>query len=1141
VRLLVIAALLLTVGGMAAWRYYKRRQAARELEAGVAGSAGPESDAAVLNDRMKDALATLRKARGTRGSYLYDIPWYILIGPPGSGKTTALVNSGLKFPLSRGQTPASIAGVGGTRYCDWWFTEDAVLIDTAGRYTTQDSDAKADRQSWLAFLDLLRKNRSRQPINGVLLAISLEDLLRLKPEELQAHADAVRTRLLELHDRLKVDFPVYALFTKADLVAGFREYFGDLREADRRMVWGATFQTDERTRNMIGDMPAEFDALVERLNDGLPDRLQEEPNHTARVLLFGFPTQMMALKQPLVQFLSSVFEPTRYHANAMLRGFYFTSGTQHGTPIDQLIGAMAESFNAGIVTETAYSGLGKSFFLTDLIKKVIIGEAGWVSTNKAATRRALVARAALYTLMALVAIGLVTLWSMSFVANQRLIGAVARSIADLKVKAAPILQQTTIADEDFGKVLQTVLHPLRTMPAGYVSQGAPVPREETFGLSQRRRLESAAESAYQRALERTFRSRLLYRLERQLRANINDPSYVYDALKVYLMLGQQTKEDDDLIVAWMHTDWQDRLYTGPININGRKALEDNLRAMLALDDEQRPLLALNGPLVVEAQKTLARMSVADRAYALLKSQAQTSGYQDFVAAEQGGPDFAAVFDADNGDLDQLRVPGFFTYDGFHQGFLAQLGGVAKRIEADQWVLGEAGKQQVVTSQYQTLPRDLLALYTRDFIASWDAMLKRLRLRPIASDKPTYGTLNAAAGEISPLRLLLQHLREQTELTKPPAAAPAVVQTTATQDPNAAPTVVSAEAQPPPPPDPTLNSGARFGLSPNESPGAPIEAHFRPFHALVEGPPGKQIIDGVIASLGAIRENLVIAAVSPTQAAQANAALPAEVTDLRTSAARMPSPFSDLMKKVASEVDAEVTGASVAQLSQAFNGQVTQACQQVIEGRYPFTPTSDRDVPLPDFARLFAPGALFDHFFSQNLASLVDTSQPQWTWRQDNAVTRSLSTATLRQFQRAAEIRDAFFPNGGNAPSISFTVMPTSVTGAESVVLKINATTIESQPTGNTPTTVEWPGPDPDNHSAVAFKASTFSDVSLIERRGPWAFYHLLDAATKQSRGDGFVATFTQKDKSASYEFAANSINNPLLLPALRDFRCPAGL
>ena len=210
----------------------------------------------------------MKAASDNKGSYLYDLPWYLLIGPPGSGKTTALVNSGLKFPLSsRGATPAAIAGVGGTRYCDWWFTEDAVLIDTAGRYTTQDSDAKADKQSWFAFLDLLKKNRPRQPINGVMVAISLEDMMTLSPAEISAHANAIRARLLELHERLKVDFPVYALFTKADLVAGFVEYFGYLGDQGRKQVWGATFQTADKKRNMVGEVPVEFDQLLERLTE----------------------------------------------------------------------------------------------------------------------------------------------------------------------------------------------------------------------------------------------------------------------------------------------------------------------------------------------------------------------------------------------------------------------------------------------------------------------------------------------------------------------------------------------------------------------------------------------------------------------------------------------------------------------------------------------------------------------------------------------------------------------------------------------------------------------------------------------------------------------------------------------------------
>src|SRR5215216_6098505 len=347
VRQIVILLLVAGVASLGGFKLFQRIKSGQLLAKAVSGEDAKDADdSVVLKYKMKDALATLKSASGGKKNYLYDLPWYVLIGPPGSGKTTALVNSGLKFPLSRGATPAAVAGVGGTRYCDWWFTEDAVLIDTAGRYTTQDSDAKADQQSWFAFLDLLKKNRPRQPINGVMVAISLEDLMTLSTAEINAHANAIRARLLELHDRLKVDFPVYALFTKGDLVAGFMEYFGYLGDNGRKQVWGATFQTGDKKRNMVAEVPVEMDLLLERLTEEQLDRLQEEPAPSTRVALFGFPAQMSALKRPIFDFLNSIFEPTRYHANATLRGFYFTSGTQEGTPIDQVIGALARSFGA---------------------------------------------------------------------------------------------------------------------------------------------------------------------------------------------------------------------------------------------------------------------------------------------------------------------------------------------------------------------------------------------------------------------------------------------------------------------------------------------------------------------------------------------------------------------------------------------------------------------------------------------------------------------------------------------------------------------------------------------------------------------------------------------------------------------------
>ena len=185
---------LLADRGLEGFGFFRRRKAGKQIADGISGAEQTVNDEPVLKERMKDALTTLKAASGNKSGYLYDLPWYVIIGPPGAGKTTALVNSGLKFPLSRGTAPAAVAGVGGTRYCDWWFTEEAVLIDTAGRYTTQDSDAKSDKESWFSFLDLLKKSRPRQPINGVLIAISIEDILTMSRQDLAAHAEAIRIR-----------------------------------------------------------------------------------------------------------------------------------------------------------------------------------------------------------------------------------------------------------------------------------------------------------------------------------------------------------------------------------------------------------------------------------------------------------------------------------------------------------------------------------------------------------------------------------------------------------------------------------------------------------------------------------------------------------------------------------------------------------------------------------------------------------------------------------------------------------------------------------------------------------------------------------------------------------------------------------
>src|SRR5690606_14776571 len=140
-------------------------------------------------------------------------------------------------------------------------------IDTAGRYTTQDSDAAADKAGWQRFLALLKQNRPRQPLNGVLVAFGMDMIARLGPAEREAHARTVRRRIKELEEQLGQRLPVYMLISKADLVPGFVEFFDDLDKGGREQVWGATFPVTKDSESVVGHFAKEFQALLTRLQD----------------------------------------------------------------------------------------------------------------------------------------------------------------------------------------------------------------------------------------------------------------------------------------------------------------------------------------------------------------------------------------------------------------------------------------------------------------------------------------------------------------------------------------------------------------------------------------------------------------------------------------------------------------------------------------------------------------------------------------------------------------------------------------------------------------------------------------------------------------------------------------------------------
>jgi type VI secretion system protein ImpL len=566
-RILLIA---LAAGAWLGWEWWRGRRArlenARLLEV-LAGGGETDSAAraarevAVLRQRFEEAAAVLKNARfkGPDGEsrYVHELPWYVFIGAPGSGKTTALVNSGLHFPLKGAGSDPSLAGVGGTRNCDWWFTDDAVLLDTAGRYTTQESDIEADSAAWLGFLDLIKRFRPQRPLNGALVTLSVSDLMLWGEEERKRYAWHVRARVAELYERLGVRFPIYLVVTKTDLLAGFMEMFGELDAEARARVWGTTFAyaTDGFVLGSPGQRFAdEFRELESRLYGEMLERMQQEPDLQRRAAAYRFPEQFRSLAPLVEQFLDTAFIGVPGAPEPQLRGVYFTSGTQEGSPIDRVLGTLARSFGLERAAGPALAGSGKSFFLMRLLRGVIFPESGLAGSDPAVERQSRRRRTLAYGSIAALAVAVAALWTWSYTANRGYVTAAELATAAAKAELEKLGPPRT---GDEGQLLRT-LNALGSVPGGYRDRKAGHAQSPAAGLSQGAKIGAQAIRAYRNALRDALFPRLAMSLENDIRSALRAPAGegLGDSLAAYSSLYEGSKADPKSIESAARRVWR---------------------------------------------------------------------------------------------------------------------------------------------------------------------------------------------------------------------------------------------------------------------------------------------------------------------------------------------------------------------------------------------------------------------------------------------------------------------------------------------------------------------------------------------------------------------------------------------------------
>ncbi|QQS14149.1 MAG: type VI secretion system membrane subunit TssM [Rhodospirillales bacterium] len=1134
------------------WR--RTRKADKDLVAGIV--AGGEKDVAgeaisaerqQLEERLKAALTDLRKSLGKDGQSLYGLPWYTIIGPPGAGKTTALLNSGLRFPLAEKHGAQALKGVGGTRNCDWWFTEKAVILDTAGRYTTQDSDSKVDQAAWGNFLSLLRKTRERQPLNGVLVVFGVPDLLGITHEERVSHARSVRTRLQELQDAFGVTLPIYLVLTKLDMIAGFVEFFDDLDRETREQVLGLTMPLPPPAagESVQGRFSALFDRLVERQRSRLLDRLQNERDLQRRTLIYGFPTQFASLGRVVDEVLAEAFNDTRYASKLTLRGVYFTSATQQGSPIDRLMGAISSKFGIQQQALPPQVGQGRGFFLRRFFDDVVFNEAGLVGFNPVVERRRKMIRAAAYAASGLFFLAAAGIWTWSFLENRALVESVETGVAALtkRIDEAERRGYNEANEKDLFRNVNhdpraelSLLNDLRRLPTGFDARAAGKTEAVGFGLGQTERFALQTGELYKRGLRTLLLPRLAMQAQGRLAARVNvRPSndanieagtkeYIFEALKAYRLLGEPgriTPDNAKFLAKWFDDDF----VASQVSLSDRTELKAHIEALAA--DPTWDNLKLDPDLTGRARARISDLTVGARALKRLEGHEALKNRPvwrllDHVGAQRTEAERVLVRRSKtqlSADTVPYAVPYLYTKKGYYEFFLKNVGEAVVRASTDSWVIGTATTLTGGPALTQAT-EDTTKSYMGRYIILWKGILEDVALPRLTDPEQAAKSLFTLSGADSPLRNFWEAVVSETQL----GTAPKLDQSTVAAGGTAGQRVdrivsgigaIAVELTR------LLGDGTKAGES--------VDREFSWLHRFV-GPSGatsSQMFDflRVLESLARKASEMT----GPTAALPgASGVTMAQLAqELRTQSGRFPGPVQSLANALASDSRDVGLESTRRQLQEAWQRDVVVFCQQRIAQRYPLNLGAGpaRDTTLDDFAEMFAKGQRIDGFVQRSLLPYLDTSTVPWKWRAD-ATPLQLSNAVPPMLYRAQEIRDSFFGPGGAALGVTFTLRPTDGT-RKGASLEIGGDVMQLEP-GAGPRNMQWP-------AGAGSGAQVAGDAGNQNFEGQWAFLRVFLGSGAAGGGNRWRMTLSN---GVALDLEFRNAKNPLSArPHYTTFQC----
>jgi type VI secretion system protein ImpL len=1072
------------------------RQQQRETDAAQERDADAlEDEFTAFREAVRTAMQFLRQGRRSLlTNPRYALPWYLVVGTDDAGKTSVIENSGINRPFEK-EAPSS----GATAHVH--ITDQAVFLELAGRLVLQDDRRLAPL--WQRMLDHIKRQRAQQPINGVIVVTSTDELLSMPEEDIEAFGTTLRRRLDEATAALRTVAPVYLVVNKLDLVVGFEEFFESHTAEERAAVLGVPIASLRTTEGKAShaNFATGFTAIIERFTQSQFVRLQEEADERRRRRLFEFTGQFAMLQSRLEALLRQVSATHRFGEAPNLRGVFFTSARQSGDFADMLGPLLATNFvqrsRALVLPQDENFRRGRPFFLTGLFRSVILPEASLAGLTRPALMMSRLHDVAANIALIATTLVLFGLWWLGFSEGRAYMARVGDAVTATRAsisEAAPGGKMPT----NFEPVL-AVLDRLRSLKQEN-------PHGTTFGLYRTVSVEDASRDAYDRAVANL----LLPFVWAYLRDGLADPrtstALRFQQLKFYLMLTGTRPVDPDT-AAVLGPDFASNwlVYDRTPEIDRRIAAHFAELSRVGLKTPPADKGLINRVRSRISDYTLARMAY-DIALASPKVQA-LGVWRPVDHMSLAGPQAMSRI---SGNSFWNGIPGIYTKAGLNEMVASISGGAAKDIAGDLWVMGEQTGLMQRERESARIRDGLLDLYRVDYISQWDTLLSDLGVIGKNAGDLAH-SVAIIIGNPSPLKQLAVSVAKETDLEAASTTVKSVIPVSMTLAPRS-----------------------------NVNVAKTISEHYKALRTAVNAPEGQQApIDAMLAAMEPLYRQLNHVATGG-DVLELGVEPQTLLDQLFQRNDDLPPALQPIFGRIFTQAAVITGGSSHDRISEIWRSMVMPICKATLSRRYPFDPKSANDTSIEDFAKLFGPKGVLASFRTTYLKPFIDTSTKPWRWRAGQQIGLGYDDKVLAGLERGDDIATVYF-GGQDKPNITFDAMAGRLDDRARVFqLDLGGTPLTYNHGPILKTQLKWPSDNPDVGATMSMMPEIAGDRNALSTQGPWALFRLLDAGRmiEKAPTDTVTYRFNVGKRSVLLRLTTAPTRNPFARDMLANYKCP---